>query len=107
MTSGNEVIPALSTNASSASGTSQFGINLRLNNEPTVGADVSGNGTAQPTANYNNANSFRYVSGEQIADATRATAFNRFTVAYMINVSADQRPGVYASSFTFTAIASF
>jgi hypothetical protein len=107
MTSGNEIIPALSSNASSQPGTSQFGINLRSNNSPVVGADVSGSGTGAAIAAYNIINSFRYNSGELIARSTLPTEYNRFTVSYLVNVSSGQRPGIYASSFTYTAVASF
>ncbi len=107
MTSGNEIIPALSANTGSITGTSQFGVNLRLNNSPSAGANVSGAGTAVVTANYGTANSFRYVNGELIAQSTLPTEFNRFTVTFLVNVSNSQRPGVYASSFTYTAVASF
>ncbi len=107
VTSGNEVIPNLTSNTSSSIGTSQFGINLRSNSSPLSGADVSGIGTGVPTANYDTPNSYRYVSGEMIARSAFPTLYNRYTVSYMVNVSDDQKPGVYAASFTFTAVASF
>lgn len=107
MTAGNEIIPALSSNSSSIIGSSQFGVNLVSNSNPAIGANVSGTGTGVPIANYNTPNSFRYADGELIASSTLPTNFNRFTVAYLVNVSKDQRPGVYASSFTYTAVASF
>ncbi len=107
MTAGNEVIPALSSSSVSSVGVSQFGINLRANSTPSVGSAVSGVGTCVPTANYNNSNVFRYNDGELVASSPITTDYNRFTVSYIVNVSEDQRPGVYASSFTYTAIASF
>ncbi len=107
MTSGNEVIPALSTNAPSIVGTSQFGVNLRGNSNPNVGADVSGSGTGVPATGYNTPNSYRFNSDELIVNSSLPSNFNRFTVSYIVNVTKDQRPGVYASSFTYTAIASF
>jgi hypothetical protein len=107
MTAGNEIIPALTTNSSSVVGSSQFGVNLVSNSNPVVGANVSGTGSGVPVANYNSINSFRYNDGELIASSTLPTNYNRFTVAYMVNVSENQRPGIYASSFTFTAIATF
>jgi hypothetical protein len=107
MTAGNEIIPALVTNGSSNPGTSQFGINLRSNSTPSVGAEVSGGGTAVPNAGYGTSNSFRYNDGELIAQSPLPTEYNRFTVSYIVNVSEDQAPGIYASSYTYTAIASF
>ncbi len=107
MTAGNEVIPALTANSPGIAGVSQFGMNLRSNSSPAVGANVSGPGTGVPAVFYNSPNSFRYVNGERIAGSSLPTEFNRFTVSYVVNVSADQAPGVYASSYTYTAVASF
>lgn len=107
MTSGNEIIPALASGSVSVIGQSQFGINLRSNSNPSVGANVSGIGTGVVTSGYDQSNLFRYNDGERIAYSPLPTNFNRFTVSYMVNVSEDQRPGVYASSYTFTAVASF
>ncbi len=107
MTAGNEIIPALASNAGSSIGTSQFGINLRSNSSPSVGADVTGSGTGVPVTGYNSSNSFRYNDGELIAQSPLPTNYNKFTVSYLVNISEDQAPGVYASSFTYTGIASF
>lgn len=107
MTAGNSVIPQLADNASNQVGTSQFGINLKSNTNPSVGANPTGIGIATVASGYGSSNSFRYNDGERLASASGPTEFNRFTVSYLVNISADQRPGVYASSFTFTAIASF
>ena len=107
MTSGNEVIPNLTSNSPSVIGTSQFGINLRSNSSPSSGANVAGIGSGAPSASYNTPNSFRYINGEQIAGSSLPTYPNLFTVTYLVNVSDSQKPGIYASSFTFTGIASF
>ncbi len=106
-TAGNSIIPPLTSNSSSSTGVSQFGINLRNNSSPNVGANVQGIGVAAPATNYGSANSYRYVNGERIAFASEPTNYNTFTVSYVVNVSEDQEPGVYASSYTYTAIAAF
>ncbi len=107
MTAGNSVIPQLADNASSQIGTSQFGINLKSNSNPSVGTNPTGIGIATISSGYGTPNSFRYNDGERLVNATGPTEFNRFTVSYLVNISEEQRAGVYASSFTFTAIASF
>lgn len=107
MAAGNEVIPNLISGTASAVGTSQFGINLRSNSSPSVGANVSGSGTGNPSSNYGTSNIFRYNSGDQIASSPLPTEFNRFTVSYVVNVSRSQKPGIYASSFNFTAVVAF
>lgn len=107
MTAGNEIIPALSANNVSIPGTSQFGINLRGNSNPLSGADKSGSGTAVVSSGYDSPNSFRYNDGERVATSVLPTEFNVFTVSYLVNVSNFQSAGLYASSYTYTAVANF
>ncbi len=107
MTSGNNVIPALAVNGGSITGTSQYGLNLRQNNAPTVGQDPAGPGTALITSSYGVQNSFRYVSSDILVDSTLPTEFNRFTVSYLVNVSPAQDPGIYATTMTYVAVAAF
>jgi hypothetical protein len=107
MTAGNEIIPGLSSGGTSQVGTSQFGINLRSNSNPVVGSEVSGVGTGVPVTGYGTSNNYKYNNGDLIARSPLPTEFNRFTVSYLVNISEDQRPGIYASSFTYIALASF
>lgn len=107
MTSGNNVIPALGVNGSSSAGTSQYGMNLRQNTAPTVGQNAIGGGTAAPTIAYSIPNSFRFVSGDTIVRVLTPSDFNKFTVSYLVNVSTAQDPGVYATTMTYVATASF
>jgi hypothetical protein len=107
LTSGTNIIPALGTQTSSTAGSSQFGINLRANNSPSVGSNVDGGGSGVPAPTYNTSNQFRFVDGEKIAGASGTTDFNRYTVSYIVNVSEDQSPGIYATTITYTSIASF
>jgi len=107
MTSGNNIIPALTTQTSSAPGNSQFGFNLIANSNPNVGAgrDGAGSGVADP--NYAVANRFRFANGDRIASSPITTEFTRFTASYIVNIAANQAPGIYASTLSFTAVASF
>jgi hypothetical protein len=107
MTSGNIVISPLSTSSPSVPGTSQFGINLRANTNPSVGGNAQGSGTSAPTANYNTPNIFRFNNGELISSTNLPTNPNRFTVSYIVNVPTDQSPGRYSTTLLFTAVASF
>jgi hypothetical protein len=107
LTSGNEIITPLASTTASTPGTSQFGINLVSNTNPSVGSNVGGPGVGAPTANYRQQNRFRFVNGERIASAPLPAAFNRYTVTYVVNVSEEQAPGIYSSTLTYTAIASF
>jgi len=106
MTSGNNIIPAavLST---SRPGTGQFGLNLRRNNNPQVGADPSGAGSASPAAAYDFPDLFSFVPGSQLAASNVATDYNRMTAAYVVNVPSGQPIGVYSTTLTYLASAQF
>lgn len=107
MTSGNNIIPPLTTPTQSAAGNQQFGINLRANTTPEVGTDVQGPGTAQPTANYNITNKFSFKSGDAIVAAGHSSDWQRFTASYIVNVNAAQPPGVYSTTLTYICSAAF
>lgn len=107
MTSGNNTIPALTAPTISSPATGQFGINLRRNTVPGKGHDREGGGTAAPTADYNQANLFKFNSGDTIAAASTSTDFNRFTITYLVNIPFGQAPGVYSTTLTYVAVASF
>lgn len=107
MTSGNNEITALTTPTVSAPGNSQFGINLRANSNPSVGADPTGPGVMQPTTNYNRPDEFMFQNGDVLATTTATTDVRTFTVSYLVNVSPDQAPGVYNTTITYIATATF
>lgn len=109
MLSGSNIIPPLLTQSTSQPGQSQFGINLRANTNPSVGSNPDSGAVASgsPAPNYNTSNQFRFVTGDRLAGSTNSTGFNRYTISYIVNVSDSQNPGVYATTLTYTAIASF
>lgn len=107
MTSGTNVIPALTSPTPSAVGTSQFGVNLRANTSPNSGQDPIGIGTAAVATGYDQTNRFQFINGDMLTNSPITTDFNTFTVTYMVNVSGAQPPGVYSSTFTYVATASF
>lgn len=110
MTSGNNVIQALSAPSGSFPGTAQFGINLRANLIPTVGQDpvlVGINSTGLPTTNYNIPNRFVYNDGDSISASTLPSNYNRMTVSYLVNVPKSQPPGVYSTTLTYVATVQF
>ncbi len=109
MTSGANIIPNMLVQSASQPGNSQFGINLRSNSNPSVGSNPQagpvGNGVV--ASNYNTPNQFRFVNGDRLAGAPNSSGFNRYTVSYLVNISDEQKPGVYAATLTYTSIASF
>lgn len=107
LTSGANTIPALATQTASTQGTAQFGLNLRQNTTPAVGADPAGSGTATPTANYNTADQFRFVTGDQVASKASADNFRLFTVSYIANVAGNTPAGAYTTNMTYVGTATF
>jgi len=107
LTAGNNTISAMSTTGTSRIGTSQFGLNLAANTTPEVGASVQGPGVGKPTAQYSQANHFRFVSGEQIASAPSADDYRKYTVSYLVNVAKAQPPGVYSNTLTYLTTGTF
>lgn len=107
LTSGNQIIPALPVPVVSQPGTSQFGINVRANTDPPVGQDPVGSGSAIAAVDYGTPDLFVYRSGDTLSSAVLPSEYNRFTVSYIVNIAADQAPGIYSSTFTYIATATF
>lgn len=107
LTSGNNIIPALSTDTAPQIGVSQFGINLRANTNPAVGVNPTGAGTGTPTTNYDQPNLYKYGDGDVIATNASVEEYRQYTVSYMVNISKSQPAGIYASTFTYVAFGNF
>ncbi|HEX5797314.1 MAG TPA: hypothetical protein VFX86_02900 [Candidatus Saccharimonadales bacterium] len=107
MTSGNNTIDRLSSSQTSQTGTAQFGINLRNNSNPDTGRNPEGGGSLTPAPAYNSPNLFKFDPGDVISSTTSATEFNRMTVSYIMNINAGQPPGIYSTTLTYVAVASF
>lgn len=106
MTSGNNVIPGLDPPGTTQSGTSQFGMNLRANSNPSVGADPAGVGTGSIASGFNIPNQF-FFRNQVITSSPLSSDFNAFTVSYLVNISGAQQPGVYSTTLTYIATAAF
>lgn len=107
LTSGTFTIPAVPVPTSSNIGTGQFGINLRSNTVPSVGADTVGAGTATPAANYSTANNYKFTSNDVVAGVTHSDDNRKFTVSYITNIDNAQAAGVYATTISFICLANF
>jgi hypothetical protein len=79
-TSGNNVIPPMSSQAPSSPGQSQFGMNLRANSNPGIGSDPVGAGTGVISAVYNTPNLFRFNSGDVVVSSPTTSTDRKFTV---------------------------
>lgn len=108
LTSGVNTITALTSGGVSAVGSKQFGINLAgANTTPTVGAAVTGTGTANVVANYGTNNNFRFTTGDTIISAAGPSNANTFTVGYIANIDGVTPAGAYTSNLTYTALANY
>lgn len=107
LTSGNNLIPPLLTQTTSAPGTSQFGLNLTANSNPAIGAGPSGPGTAPVTSQYATPNQFRFVAGDAVVSTPTTSDVRKFTVSYLTNVATTQPGGVYATTVSYIALANF
>jgi hypothetical protein len=107
MTSGNNIINAMSSADVSRPGISQFGLNLVANQTPLIGQNPIGPGVAYPEAAYSQPNWFKFLSGDTIATANQPTDYTEFTVSYIVNVAKNQPVGVYVTSLTFLCLANF
>lgn len=107
LTSGNNEIQQLSNPTPPISGTQQFGINLVDNSNPDTGANPEGFGSMVPSVAYAQSNLFTYNNGDVIGNTNSPTEYNRMTVTYMVNIEPKQPPGIYSTTLTYVALASF
>jgi hypothetical protein len=107
MTSGNNTIPGLSSPTASAAGSSQFGVNLRANSNPAVGAEPSGPGTGSITASYAVPNNYKFINGEVLTSSPGSSDNRKYTISYITNISSSQPPGIYATTLTYICLANF
>ncbi len=106
LTSDNNIVNPMSGGLSQV-GVSQFGVNLRQNLNPVVGAEPVGLGMATPASGYNTPNNFRFSSGEVVASTATADNYTKLTASYIVNVAKDQPAGVYVSTITYICLANF
>lgn len=106
MTSGNDVIPAM-TGGPSQPGVSQFGLNARSNTGPAIGSDPDGPGFVMPKAPYDTPNQYRFVSGDIITASTTPDDYRRTTVSYIVNRDKTQAPGKYVATISYICLANF
>jgi len=93
-------------------GSEQFGINLVANNTPHIGADPvqvpSGSFSFGTVADgYDQADLFKYRSGDTMAYSNRSTGETDYTVSMIINVSGTTPGGKYTSNFSAVVVPNF
>jgi hypothetical protein len=107
-TSGGHSLTAMS-GAASTTGTEQFGINLVANTLPATLSGVSADPQQVPSSSfsygtygtgYGTANTYKYNSGDTIAQATQSSGQTTYTVSYVANISATTQAGSYSGAQT-------
>lgn len=106
MTSGNNIIPPMTTQDVSRAGVGQFGMNLRANSSLGIGSDPSGPGSSAPATPFDAPNRYTFQNGI-ISGSSIATDYKKFTASYIVNVASRQRPGIYSTTLTYIATAAF
>lgn len=107
LTSGNNIIPALSVSDIARPGIGQFGINLTANGTPEVGNVPSGAGYGVTTPEYSVPDRYHYISGDMIATSSHADDLRKYTVSYIVDIPNNQPVGVYATTLTYVCLANF
>lgn len=112
-TSGGDTVPGMPSTGPSVPGTEQFGINMVANTSPaTFGAvpqqlpDASFSFGSAAT-NYNTANNFRYVDGEQVAQSAQSSGVTNYTISYIVNISPLTKAGVYELDHQMIVVATY
>jgi hypothetical protein len=109
--------------ATSTVGTSQFGLNLVLNdgtayagapNIPTsANIDATSNGTnlnGEPLTGFDTAGTFTFddTAANSVADSTsKATDSQIYTASYIVNVPGSQAAGTYTTTLTYICTPTF
>lgn len=108
VTSGNKNIPSLTVPTLSATGNSQFGINLVSNTNPGIGANQDGPGiSALINPDYEITDHYVFRSGDILLSTNNVSDFKRYTVTNVLNRSPSQLPGIYATTLTYVCSVNF
>lgn len=107
LTSGNNIIQAMTNTDVSRPGTNQFGMNLATNATPQLGSAPVGGGSGKAASGYNKANFYRFMPGEVIASTKTSDAYRKYTLSYIVNIAKGQTPGVYVTTLDYVCSATF
>jgi hypothetical protein len=105
-------ITAMSSATTSSFGNEQFGINLRGNNSPSIGADPvpvpdSTFAFGVAASGYGTVNNFKFVSGDVIATSPKGYGLTNFTLSSIINIAPNTPSGNYAGVLSIVAVPTF
>lgn len=102
----------LVTPTTSQAGQEQFGINLRQNTTPAIGADPvqipdSSFSFGVPSADYNIPNSFTYNDGAIVATSNKSSGQTNYTLSAIANVKGSTGAGQYTTNLSVVVVSTF
>jgi hypothetical protein len=109
---GGHTLTGMSSPAASDDGTEQFGINLKDNSSPDIGAEPvqvpdSSFSFGVAASGYNTADNFKYVSGDTIASAPKSSGRTDYTISYIANISTNTPGGSYSGNQTLIVVGTY
>jgi hypothetical protein len=109
---GSSNLDPMSTPTTSQIGTEQFGINLRNNATPDVGADPvqipdSSFSFGTPSSDYNVPDQYKYQNGDTIAYSNSSSGQTNYTLSMIVNMAASTPGGIYTSDYSIVVISVF
>ena len=107
-----QTINPLAAPTASTPGTEQFGINLKDNSSPDVGAELQQVPDAtfsfgQVEAGYGTVNQFKYNKGDIIARSLKSTSVTIYTMSYLFNISDVTESGQYQFNHILVATGTY
>lgn len=114
-TNAGHALTTSTTPGASTQGVEQFGMNLAVNTVPAIGAlpFYTPNDLADPYSfgavdgEYDDANQFKFESGDTIAAATKSGSYTTYTISYLANISPISPGGTYVGYNSIVATATF
>lgn len=105
-------LAGMSSPAGSQTGQEQFGINLKNNSSPDIGAEVqqvpdNSFSTGAAASGYNTADVFKYQSGNTIAEASESSGRTDYTISYIANISISTPGGSYSGNQTLVVTGTY
>lgn len=105
-------LTGMSSPAASQAGDEQFGINLKDNSSPDIGAEPqqvpdSSFSSGAAATGYNTVNIFKYISGNTIAQAAQSSGRTDYTISYIANMSINTPGGSYSGNQTLVVTGTY
>ena len=111
-TNGGHALATPAVPTASQVGVEQFGVNLRTNTTPAIGADPvqvpdDTFSFGMPGTNYNIPNYFMYQSGDAVAYSNRSSGQTNYTLSMVANSSELTPGGTYTTALNVVVTATF